>query len=218
MINASNVFNQTFQDIYSAFNEKIRRYLARIADETEADDLTQEVFIKVSRGLKDFQGKSSLSIWIYKIATNTALDRLRALSLEKGTVIVQGGNEEEESENSYLWAEDHKPSLETALIRKEMNDCIRGIAEGLQENYKTVLVLSDFEELSSGEIADILGISSDAVKIRLHRGLEIRQSACQTPCRSKRVRTDLCARKTEAKRLRRFWGDDESKGRIQGCC
>lgn len=78
MINESNVFNQTFQDIYSAFNEKIRRYLARIADETEADDLTQEVFIKVSHGLKDFQGKSSLSTWIYKIATNTALDRLRA--------------------------------------------------------------------------------------------------------------------------------------------
>jgi RNA polymerase sigma-70 factor (ECF subfamily) len=50
-----------------------------------------------------------------------------------------------------------------------MNDCIRGIVEGLQENYRAVLVLSDFEELTNLEIADILGISSDTVKIRLHR-------------------------------------------------
>lgn len=169
MINESIVFKQTFQDIYSAFNEKIRRYLARMVNETEAEDLAQEVFVKISRGLEDFQEKSSLSTWIYKIATNTALDRLRELSLERGTVIVQGENEEEESENSYLLAEGHKPSLETALIRKEMNDCIRSIAEGLKESYRTVLVMSDFEELSSGEIAHILGISADTVKIRMHR-------------------------------------------------
>ena len=169
MINERIVSNQTFQDIYSAFNEKIRRYLARIADETEADDLTQEVFIKVSRGLKDFQGKSSLSTWIYKIATNTALDRLRALSLLQEASYDQRGDREEEVEDRYLHAEDNNPSLEASLIKKEMNDCIRGIAEGLSENYRTVLVLSDFEELSIAEIAAILGISADTVKIRLHR-------------------------------------------------
>ncbi|MBI5633839.1 MAG: sigma-70 family RNA polymerase sigma factor [Nitrospirae bacterium] len=162
-------FDQAFQDIYLAFNEKIRRYLARIVNETEADDLAQDVFIKVGRGLKFFKGKSTLSTWIYKIATNAALDRLRALSLQKGAAVVQRGDDDEEAEDRYLRVEDHKPSLETSLIKKEMNDCIRGIADGLPENYRTVLVLSDFEELSSGEIAAILGISADTVKIRLHR-------------------------------------------------
>ena len=46
-----------------------------------------------------------------------------------------------------------KPSPESSLIKKEMNDCIRGIVEGLQESYRTVLLLSDFEELSNAEIA-----------------------------------------------------------------
>ena len=162
-------FDQEFQDIYQRFNEKIRRYLARIVGETEAEDLAQEVFIKVSRGLKDFRRESSLSTWIYKIATNTALDRVRARSLPREVLDTRQGNDEGEGEEEYVVTEDDKPSLEASLIKKEMHDCIRGMVEGLRENYRTVLILSDFAELTSSEIAGILGISSDTVKIRLHR-------------------------------------------------
>ncbi len=161
--------DQDFQAIYQIFNEKIRRYLARIVGETEAEDLAQEVFVKVSRGLKDFRRESSLSTWIYKIATNTALDRVRARSLQRENLDTRQGNDEGEGEEEYVLTEDHKPSLEASLIKKEMHDCIRGMVEGLRENYRTVLILSDFEELTSTEIAGILGISSDTVKIRLHR-------------------------------------------------
>jgi len=169
MIYERKAFDQEFQDIYKSFNEKIRHYLVRIVGETEAEDLAQEVFVKVSRGLKDFRSESSLSTWIYKIATNTALDRLRTTSLQKEASDVRQGNDEGEAGEEYISMEDHKPSLEASLIKKEMNDCIRGVVEGLRENYRAVLVLSDFEELSNVEIAGILGISSDTVKIRLHR-------------------------------------------------
>jgi len=168
MIDERTAFDQEFGDIYEGFHEKIRCYLARIVDETEAEDLAQEVFIKVGRGLKDFRRESSLSTWIYKIATNTARDRLRSISLQKGAPDVQQGSDVGEAGEEYILT-DHKPSLEASLIKKEMNECIRGIVEGLRENYRTVLVLSDFEELSNVEIAGILGISSDTVKIRLHR-------------------------------------------------
>ena len=168
MKNERMVFDQEFHDIYMSFNEKIRRYLARIVGETEAEDLAQEVFVKVSCGLKDFRRESGLSTWIYKIATNTALDRLRTISLQKEAPDVQQGNGEGEAGEEYILT-DHKPSLEASLIKKEMNECIRGIVEGLRETYRTVLILSDFEELSNVEIAGILGISSDTVKIRLHR-------------------------------------------------
>ena len=110
-----------------------------------------------------------MSTWIYKIATNTALDRLRALSVQKEAPDGRQGSDGGEAEEEYILTEDHTPSLEASLIKKEMNECIRGIVEGLRENYRTVLVLSDFEELSNVEIAGILGISSDTVKIRLHR-------------------------------------------------
>lgn len=158
-----------FQDIYAQFHEKIKRYLARMVNEAEAEDLAQEVFVKVGRGLKDFRGRSSLSTWIYKIAANTALDRLRALSSQKEASDILPEDDEDQAGNIFLQTADRNPSPESSLIKREMNDCIRGIVEGLQDRYRTVLLLSEFEELSNAEIAEVLGISADAVKIRLHR-------------------------------------------------
>jgi RNA polymerase sigma-70 factor, ECF subfamily len=199
MISLNAESEQEFQNIYELFHEKIRRFLARMVNETEAEDLSQEVFVKVSRGLKDFKRQSSLSTWIYTIATNTAMDRLRTLSLWKETSYVQRGDDGEEGEDTYLRTKDHKPSLEASLIKKEMNDCIRGIAEGLQENYRTVLVLSDFEELTNGEIADILGISSDTVKIRLYRARTRLRKELKAKCNLYRDdRNELACERTSA--------------------
>jgi RNA polymerase sigma-70 factor (ECF subfamily) len=69
-----------FQKIHSAFQPKIFRYLTRLVGKNDAEDLTQEVFTKINQGLNAFRGDSKLSTWIYKIATNTALDRLRSPS------------------------------------------------------------------------------------------------------------------------------------------
>jgi RNA polymerase sigma factor (sigma-70 family) len=60
--------------IYREFQPKIYRYLSRLSGQTDATDLTQEVFLKVSQALDTFRGESSLATWIYRIATNTAYD------------------------------------------------------------------------------------------------------------------------------------------------
>ena len=70
-----------FEEIYTDFRPKVQRYLTRMVGEHEAEDLTQEVFIKISRALDAFRGESQLSTWVYRIATNAALDRLRASSV-----------------------------------------------------------------------------------------------------------------------------------------
>ncbi len=67
------------------------------------------------------------------------------------------------------WTGEDTPSVETSVIRDEMKECIRGIVEKLPENYRTVLILGDFEALRNDEIGEILGISIETVKIRLHR-------------------------------------------------
>ena len=72
-----------FQKIYDAFQPKIVRYLARLVGEGEAEDLTQEVFFKVNQALENFRGESKLSTWLYRIATNAALDRLRSPSFQR---------------------------------------------------------------------------------------------------------------------------------------
>lgn len=171
-----------FQHIYEAFRPKIHRYLTRLVGEYEAEDLAQEVFEKVSGGLKDFEGKSSLSTWIYRIATNTALDRLRSRSSQTDAADIPPGNDEGEVEDKDLWTGEKKLSLDSSLIRKEMNECIRDIVEGLPETYRTVLVLSEMEGFTNAEIAEVLGVSLDAVKIRLHRARTRLRKELESEC------------------------------------
>jgi len=154
-----------FQHIYDAFRPKIHRYLARLTGAAEADDLTQEVFIKVNRGLKGFRGESNLSTWIYRIATNAAMDHLRRppqMTTEMSAVDTE--NEEES-----MGLRGKVSFIDQQLIRKEMNTCIRNVIKNLPEDYRTVIVLGELEELRNHEIAEILQVSIDTVKIRLHR-------------------------------------------------
>ncbi len=168
MIQRSTENKREFQDTYRDFNEKIRRYVARLVGEADSEDVTQEVFLKVNAGLKDFRGDSSLSTWIYRIATNAAMD-YRRKSLTRPQEQVSDGDIAGAPACEDDLAADPSSSPDRQLIRKEMNDCIKGIVDGLPENYRTVLVLSDLEELPNDEIAEVLDITLETVKIRLHR-------------------------------------------------
>lgn len=162
-----------FQELHELFWSRILRYLRRLVGEHEAEDLAQEVFARASRALTTLREKSQLSAWIYRIATNAALDRLRSPSFQrtvhKGLPIVVIGEGEIGIEGKSVEPSDKTPSAEASLIRKEMNECIRGFVENLPADYRTVLVLSELEGLQNQEIAEILGVSLDTVKIRLHR-------------------------------------------------
>ncbi len=72
-----------FQKIHADFRQKITLYLARLVGEFEAEDLTQEVFVRVNQNLPGFRGESRLSTWIYRIATNAAIDRRRQPSFRR---------------------------------------------------------------------------------------------------------------------------------------
>jgi RNA polymerase sigma-70 factor (ECF subfamily) len=154
-----------------------------MAGEAEAEDLAQEVFDKVSRGLGDFRGDSDLSTWVYRIATNTALDHLRRRgkptdpvdpSLVDATVAIEGDRN--------VWTGEFRDTLEGRVIRDEMNACIREIINRLPENYRTVIVLGDLEGFSDREIAEILGLSLRNTKIRLHRARAQLRKALEKTC------------------------------------
>ncbi len=166
MIKMNHKDDREFQEIYNTFHAKIRRYLARLAGEDEAEDLTQEVFLKVSRALHNFKGNSQLSTWIYRIATNTAIDKLREKSRES---IDPGNDLYGPAKKEVEQVVEPSASAEQAVIKKEMNNCIRDIVESLPENYRVALSLSELEGFSNGEIAEITGTSIENVKIRLHR-------------------------------------------------
>jgi RNA polymerase sigma-70 factor (ECF subfamily) len=162
-----------FNRIFKEYQSKILRYLTRLTGRYEAEDLSQEVFIKVESGLKNFRGESKLSTWIYRIATNTAVDRMRNPSFKYK---ANEGISAESVQKDDLSTEDKDPftgekaeSTDQQYVRKEMNSCIRNFIENLPENYKAVVILSELEELKNKEIAKILHLTLDTVKIRLHR-------------------------------------------------
>ncbi len=175
-----------FQSVYSAFHSKIVRYLTHMVGQRDAEDLTQEVVVKVNQALKTFRGESQLSTWIYRIATNAALDKLRNPSFRQTEQKSLSEESMAEGEIKIVdkdaWTGEKKPSVETSLIRKEMNACIRGIIENLPENYRTVVVLSELEGVKDDEIAEIIGVSIGTAKIRLHRARARLKKELETHC------------------------------------
>lgn len=167
----------SFAEIHSEFRPKLLRYLNGLVGPNDAEDVCQDVFVKAHAGLKDFRGEASLSTWMYRIATNAAIDRLRARSVgdavgqaSRDDAIVDPGSDETES------------SAESSIIRREMNHCISAFVGALPENYRVVLALSDLEGLNNQDIADALGLSLDAVKIRLHRARRELKKRLETGC------------------------------------
>jgi RNA polymerase sigma-70 factor (ECF subfamily) len=162
-----------FEAIYREFHEKIRHYLVQLVGQAEAEDVTQEVFVKVNQGLETFKGASKLSTWIYQIATNAGLDRLRSAwhrqSTREVSVSGEAGEPEMELEDRDPCTAGKRLTVPQQVIKFEMNACIREFVNRLPPDYRAVIVLSELKELKNQEIADILGISLDTVKIRLHR-------------------------------------------------
>lgn len=149
-----------FQHVYDEFQPRIRRYLTRLAGPGQADDLSQETFTRVSQALAGFRGEAALSTWIYRIATNVAFDRARSPGFQ-----LQARTAEPEA----LAALGAAPAIEQDIASREMSECVRDYVEQLPADYRTVVVLSELEELPDREVALVLGISLEAAKIRLHR-------------------------------------------------
>ena len=182
-----------FNTVYGAFYARILRYLTRLVGPDEAEDVSQEVFSKISRSLGEFRGES-LSSWVYRIATNAATDRMRRTAARPSI-----------TENDDVALPDTADSAERQAIRSEMSECVRDLTNELPDNYRTVLVLSEIEGLKDAEIAEVVGATVQAVKIRLHRARVRLRQIMEDRCRFYRDRdsTLLCDRKVPQSAIRK---------------
>jgi RNA polymerase sigma-70 factor (ECF subfamily) len=167
-----------------AFAQLVEKYEARVynlarkmmRDPQDAEDVLQETFISVFRHLKDFQGDSSFSTWLYRIATNASLMKLRgrktpSLSLDEPVELEDG--------DSALPREivDWGITPEEALLSGEVRAQMDAAVDALPESLRAVFVLRDIEGLSVQETAEVLSLSVPNVKTRLHRArLLLRES------------------------------------------
>lgn len=140
---------------------RILRYARTLArDPTEAEDLTQEVFLRAYRARDTLHDPQARLSWLYRIATHAWVDRLR-----------QRSRRAEESETAVEEAEpaDAGPGLEQVIERSDMSACVQDYLVGLPDGYRAVLLLHDLHEVPGPRIAAMLDLSLATVKIRLHR-------------------------------------------------
>jgi RNA polymerase sigma-70 factor (ECF subfamily) len=173
---------QSFAELHALHRERILGYLQRLTrDRAQAEDLTQETFLRVSRGLPGFRGESKLSTWLYRIATNVYLDRRRreASRPRESEALPEAGV----ASACAAPASAAGPGLPDRLLEaSEMGSCLREFVDGLPAAYRAVIVLHDLEGLTSREISRVLDCSLDSVKIRLHRARRKLEAVLSEQC------------------------------------
>ncbi len=166
-----------FAWLIAHFNQPVYSLVYRILDDpSDAADTTQEVFIKVFRGIRKFNADSSLKTWIYRIAVHEASNQRRWWFRHKAqeTSIeprIDGHDEHASMGLKDMLVDDAKSPLEN-VHDEELRARVETELKALSEPYRTTVILRDIEELSYEEIAQVMGTSLGTVKSRLVRGRE----------------------------------------------
>ena len=173
MTNETELIEQLKQGDETAFKTIVEQWkdmvyntiLGIVQNETEAEDLAQDVFIKVFEKIGTFKGDSKFSTWLYRIATTTALDHLRSKKRKKRFGFLQslsGGGDEKESIPDF-----HHPGV--SLDNKERAAVLFKAIDGLPENQKTAYTLHKLEGLSYRDVSEVLNTTVSAVESLMSR-------------------------------------------------
>lgn len=159
---------EAFRLIFNDNQKKVINACYRLVNDIDtAEDLTQEVFIKVFSSIDQFRGDSQLSTWIYRIAITKSLDHLRAQKRKKRLAILKyfSGNEEKQIE---IEAPEHQRP-DALMDNSERMKVLNDVINTLPENQRIAFSLSKYDEMSSKEIAEVLTTSVSAVESLIHR-------------------------------------------------
>jgi len=169
--------------IYETYHRKVVAYAAKLLGSDRAEDIGQEVFLKVARSLGTLSDPAKLTSWIYAITLNTVRDyaRERAAEAHRGEAARCGQARGQDPATEPEDTASHSP--EEAAIRNEMVACFLDYVRRLPRRYSLVYALSEFDDLSNQEIADRLHLSLGTVKIRLHRARAVLYGALRRNCR-----------------------------------
>ena len=157
-----------FEQLVARYQNRIMGFVARMLnDREEAEDVTQEVFIKAYRSLDSFRGASSFSTWLYRIAQNLCIDRARKRkrSPQQAYSLDEPIDKDEDRGGREIPDLSAEPSL--GVEREELRRQVRSIVAEMPEKLRSVLVMCDIQGMAYEDIARVLGCPIGTVKSRL---------------------------------------------------
>ena len=160
---------------FSAHYAQILRYVRSVVrNADEAEDLTQETFLRAYRARDSLRDPDAMLPWLYSVATHVCLDRLRQRTRQ--------ARARSDVDPEAVSPPDPAPSAGLAVDQKDMSTCVEAYVSELSDSYRAVLLMHDVKGLTAREIAALLGDSTGSVKIRLHRARKQLQSALEAGC------------------------------------
>ncbi len=153
---------EAFADLVRRYQSKVLTLAARILNSrVEAEDIAQDIFVKVFQSLRDFRGASQFSTWLYRITVNDCLNHIRRRARQQQTLSAREANDRGGASPA--------SNPQRALEQKERRALVQAKLQALSPEHRSILLLRDIEGLSYEEIGDVLQLESGTVKSRLHR-------------------------------------------------
>lgn len=161
---------QAFTELVNLYKDKIFNLSYRMLGNThEAEDISQDTFLKVFTNIEKYDEQYKFSTWIYRIATNLCIDRIRK---KKADFSLDNNWNEEDGMDWYSRLSNENMTPEEEVIINERDQKIQKAILELPPKYRVIMNLRYMEELSIQEISDVVNLSISTVKTRLHRGRE----------------------------------------------
>ena len=154
-------YEQLIDELMSTYGQDVLQLVyAYVHNETVAEDLTQEIFVKCFKGLPTYKGQSSIKTWLWRIAINHAKDYLKSWYNQNVTI----------TEDAFLNSATSSSSVEQIVVQQDEDAALAAAVMNLPIKYREVIYLVYFEELSMKEAAAVLQLNENTIKTRLRKG------------------------------------------------
>lgn len=154
-----------YEVIMRRYNQRLYRVARSILrDAAEAEDVIQDAYVRAYQHLQQFKGRAPFAVWLTRIAVHEALKRLRFRNRVRQLDVT------DHDEGRAMNLADPALNPELTTSKAELRQLLEQAVSALPEQYRTVVMLRDVEELSTSETAEVLSLSEQNVKVRLHRG------------------------------------------------
>ncbi len=155
---------EAFRKLYENYHQKIySTAITMLGNAEDAEDAVQEIFMKIYRKVSNFNGKSKIGTWLYRIAVNVCIDHVRRGKAQRSKSFSV-------EEESLINLRENSEEVERSAILSEVNRLPKKAIAQLSPKLRAVVVLRDLQGMAHSEIADILGCSKGTVSSRLNRG------------------------------------------------